>query len=106
MGKFNHWMMVFLFMLVLITYAHADTLLIQGIENEPPNSEQGLLRPTPGMSMDDVLNRFGQPKTQSASVGKPPIVRWTYDKFVVVFEYDRVIHAVVRKPSNERFAEQ
>jgi hypothetical protein len=28
-------------------------------------------------------------------VGSPPITKWFYPNFVVVFEHDKVLHAVV-----------
>jgi hypothetical protein len=35
-------------------------------------------------------------------VGEPPITRWDYDKFVVVFEYNRVIHSVTKHDTPPR----
>jgi hypothetical protein len=83
---------------------NADKLLIEGIVDEPPNSLDGIPRPRAGMSKERVIEIFGQPKIKSENVGNPPISRWTYDKFVVVFERDNVIHAVVRKETIEGFA--
>ena len=77
--------------------AFGDELLLEGIREEPENSLQGLPRPKPGMPKKNVLEIFGQPKHRSGPVGHPPISRWTYDKFVVVFEGDRVINSVIKK---------
>ncbi len=52
--------------------------------------------PRRGMSMDKVQSIFGQPIAMSASVGKPPITRWTYHDRIVFFEHATVIHAVAR----------
>lgn len=51
--------------------------------------------PTRGMSMAQVESRFGSPQTRRGPVGKPPITRWGYGDFSVVFEYRHVIHVVV-----------
>ena len=45
--------------------------------------------------MDQVLQRFGEPQQRLGPVGEPPISHWVYPDFVVYYEYDRVIHAVV-----------
>lgn len=51
--------------------------------------------PTRGMSMSQVESRFGVPAERHAAVGAPPITRWDYPAFVVFFEYQHVVHAVV-----------
>jgi hypothetical protein len=50
--------------------------------------------------MAEVEKRFGQPVTRHPTVGggapaQPPITRWDYKDFAVVFERDRVIDSVV-----------
>ena len=57
-------------------------------------------RPKRGLTMDEVEKRFGAPATRHPAVGgssqqQPPITRWDYNGFTVVFERDRVIDAVV-----------
>lgn len=54
-------------------------------------------RPERGMTAARVEQRFGAPDRKVAAVGDPPISRWVYRDFVVYFEYDRVIHAVVKR---------
>ncbi len=54
-----------------------------------------LPRPARGMTMESVLQRFGEPLGRRGPVGEPPITTWTYPDFVVYFERDWVIHAVV-----------
>jgi hypothetical protein len=78
--------------------ATAEVLLLQAIHQEPPNSPQGLLRPKRGEKMSTVESRFGKPKAVKGPVGQPPITRWDYDKFSVVFEYDTVLDTVVHRP--------
>lgn len=53
--------------------------------------------PAHGVSQEQVRARFGSPTEISGPVGEPPITRWFYPTFTVYFEYDRVIHAVVRR---------
>jgi hypothetical protein len=53
--------------------------------------------PARGMSMAEVEARFGVPAERFAAVGQPPITRWVYPAFVVYFEYQTVVHAVVVK---------
>jgi hypothetical protein len=47
--------------------------------------------------MAAVEERFGPPEQRHPPIGTPPITRWEYARFVVVFEHDRVIHTVVRR---------
>ncbi len=54
-------------------------------------------RPTRGMTQASVEARYGAPQKADAAVGDPPISKWHYKKFVVYFEYDRVIHAVLKR---------
>ena len=54
--------------------------------------------PRTGMSQSSVRNGWGNPIRMSGPVGNPPISQWHYADFVVYFEADRVIHAVL-KPS-------
>jgi len=71
--------------------AGADTLKMDGM------SGSNAARPTRGMTQASVESKFGTPESRQAAVGDPPISRWEYKDFVVFFEYDRVIHAVVRR---------
>jgi hypothetical protein len=70
--------------------AFGDTLLVESVE-----SGAGVAHPERGMTMDGVLQRYGEPKARSGPVGNPPITTWDYDDFVVYFENQYVIHAVV-----------
>jgi hypothetical protein len=51
--------------------------------------------PSRGMTMDQVVSKFGAPANKVPAVGNPPISRWQYPGFIVYFEHDHVIHAVV-----------
>ena len=72
--------------------AHADTLQMDGIVTDAESP-----RPTRGMTQSNVESSFGRPVSRKAAVGDPPISSWEYQGFVVFFEYDRVIHAVVKR---------
>ena len=85
---------------------HADVLLMEGINNEPPNSLEGVPRPRPGMLDKRVTAIFGKPKHISVPVGYPPITRWQYEKFEVIFEANHVINTVLKKPSEMIVSDQ
>ena len=64
-----------------------------------PSSASGL--PHKGMTKVAVSHDFGQPTLRHATVGggsphQPPITRWDYDGFSVIFENDHVVDAVQR----------
>jgi hypothetical protein len=61
----------------------------------PPAAQAVAATPTRGMSMAQVEARFGAAAEKYAAVGQPPITRWVYPTFVVYFEYQHVVHAVV-----------
>ncbi|GIX21275.1 MAG: hypothetical protein KatS3mg121_0058 [Gammaproteobacteria bacterium] len=63
--------------------------------------DEGALQSLRGASMDAVRTRFGTPVDTRGPVGDPPITRWLYPDFTVVFEYDRVVHAFPRRPEIE-----
>ena len=72
--------------------ATADTLKM---DNMSAGSSDA--RPTRGMTQASVESKYGSPVAVRAAVGEPPISRWEYKDFVVFFEYDRVIHSVVKR---------
>lgn len=51
-------------------------------------------RPARGLHMDAVRERYGEPRRLRPPVGDPPITRWYYNDFVVIFEHQWVIRAV------------
>lgn len=81
-------------MLGIAAGARADTLIMQGIDDARASSVE---RPSRGMTMKAVAAKWGEPAGKQAAVGKPPITRWDYGNFIVYFEYDHVIDAVVRR---------
>ena len=76
----------------LTSIVHADTLQMEGTT---PGA--GDAAPSRGMTAERVEQKYGIPESREAPVGDPPISRWEYKDFVVFFEYDRVIHAVVKR---------
>ena len=76
--------------------ACADTVVV----NDQVQVRQAQVdMPRRGVTMADVERQFGQPIMRHPTVGgapaQPPITRWDYKNFAVVFERDRVIDSVV-----------
>lgn len=75
-------------------FALADTVLIpvgsqgQGLQN--------IDRPTNGQTEAQVEQRYGKPRQVHGPIGDPPITRWDYADFSVYFEFDKVLHSVLR----------
>ena len=82
---------------ILPVIGYTDTLVIPDISNQPSNTPEGIPRPTRSMTMEQVKEQFGNPLEIHGPVGNPPITRWVYDKFVVHFEHEYVIHSVVKR---------
>jgi len=72
--------------------AFSETLAIDGQLALKP---AGVETPQRGSTMAAVEQKFGAPANKSSAVGSPPITKWFYPNFVVVFENDKVLHAVV-----------
>jgi hypothetical protein len=77
----------------------ADVLLVESVDNAPPNTLEGIRRPTRGMNMARVEKTFGEPRTTVPAVGDPPITRWDYDDYTVYFEHNLVLHSVIHHSS-------
>jgi len=80
--------------------AQADELLVSGTQ-----ASAGVNTPRGGLTMSQVREQFGNPVTEEPTVSvnggphQPPITRWNYSAYSVVFENDRVVHSVVHHPS-------
>ena len=72
--------------------AFSETLAVDGQVALKPS---GVETPQRGSTMAAVEAKFGAPANKSGPVGSPPITKWFYANFVVVFENDKVLHAVV-----------
>lgn len=72
--------------------AGAETIAVGNrIEVKTPT----IATPTRGMTMDEVMQRFGAPSEKLPSIDNPPITRWKYPGFTVYFEARHVIDCVV-----------
>ena len=85
-----------LFGCALAGTAAADTVVVN---DQVQVRESSMSLPRRGLTMDEVEKRFGAPVTRHATVGgaspqQPPITRWDYNGFAVIFERDRVVDAV------------
>jgi hypothetical protein len=72
--------------------ALADTVMVND-KLEVRDSQ--MATPKRGTTMGEVEKRFGAPVDKHPTVGQPPITRWDYNGFAVVFERDRVVDSVV-----------
>jgi hypothetical protein len=76
--------------------AVAETIVVN---DQVQVRESQIDRPKRGSTMGEVEKRFGAPLTRHPTVGggsphQPPITRWDYNGFSVIFERDRVVDAV------------
>ncbi len=86
-----------IFTVLALLFGVLGTVNAQTLEMEGVASASDGARPSSGMTADSVESKFGAPEAKVAPVGDPPITRWEYKDFVVFFEYDRVIHTVVKR---------
>ncbi|TXH04207.1 MAG: hypothetical protein E6R07_09730 [Nevskiaceae bacterium] len=66
----------------------------------PAATPASISLPAKGISMAEVVKKFGEPRAKHPPVGggeprQPPITRWDYENFSVFFEHSHVIHAVI-----------
>lgn len=57
---------------------------------------QHIPRPKTGIKAEKVIAKFGEPLAAKPAVGEPPISRWEYADFYVYFEYNHVVHSVLK----------
>jgi hypothetical protein len=65
---------------------------------------QAIERPDRGISKDRVRAKFGEPLSMKPAVGEPPISSWEYPGFYVYFEYEHVLHSVLKRTEPESTA--
>lgn len=75
-----------------ISPLQADTLKMP----EAVPQDVSIQVPGRGMTMTAVEEKFGSPESKFDEVGDPPITRWDYPQFSVYFEYQFVLHSVVK----------
>ncbi|UTW45902.1 hypothetical protein KFE80_03055 [bacterium SCSIO 12696] len=74
--------------------ANADEVQIPVGQQAP--EKQSLEKPRNGETKQQVQDKFGEPQKQNGPVGDPPISSWEYADYVVYFEHNRVLHAVLK----------
>ncbi|QNH13068.1 hypothetical protein HEP73_02033 [Xanthomonas sp. GW] len=77
--------------------AHAETLLVERVKQEPVAA-----MPARGLSMGEVEARYGAPQSKLEPRGGqkrqwPTINRWVYPAFTVYFEKHKVVDVVANK---------
>jgi hypothetical protein len=95
MPRMLHTVAIALF-LGAVPLAGADELIVEKLE------VARVQMPSRGMTMERVQERVGAPQSRLAPVGDPPITRWEYPDFVVVFEHRHVVHSVERRDRPSR----
>ena len=93
--------LVILLGLAPLGVAVAETLVVNDQVQLRPSE---VAKPTRGSSMSAVAQKFGEPTTKHPAVGgcsagaspcrTPPITRWDYPGFSVIFENDHVVESV------------
>ena len=78
--------------LVVAVPATADVLILDEVRQVDRMDV-----PENGLKKTDVEARFGTPSVRHDAVGNPPISRWDYDDYYVYFEYDLVLHTVLKE---------
>lgn len=59
--------------------------------------KQAVKRPAKGINKEKVKAEFGEPLSINGPVGEPPISSWEYPDFIIYFEYDLVLHSVLKR---------
>ncbi len=87
---------IFTYSLLSIAPNIANAEVIQVPIGQQASDKQNIKRPKTGLKTSEVEAEFGAPINKTSAVGNPPISTWIYPDFVVYFEYDHVIHAVLK----------
>jgi hypothetical protein len=89
-----------IFTVLALLFGILGTVNAQTLDMEGVASGSDDARPSSGMTAASVESKFGAPEAKVAPVGDPPIARWEYKDYVVFFEYDRVIHTVIKRQAS------
>ena len=84
--------------LLLSAYSPLNAEIIRHHEGSLSITQSSAV-PRNGLHRKDVLAKYGEPVHRHAAVGNPPISSWEYDGFEVYFEYDIVLHTVIKVAS-------
>lgn len=80
----------------LTATATADVLTIPPSQKAAEQAYKNI--PLRGLTKEQVRAQLGEPESANAPVGDPPISSWEYLDFAVYFEYDQVLHTVLKQP--------
>lgn len=85
-------------LLLLSLGAHAQEVALPSapVSEAAQPAAAPVATPARGTSMSKVEAQYGAPTERHTAVGTPPITRWDYPGFSVFFEYQHVVHAVVK----------
>lgn len=79
--------------------AHAEVITLPVGQQTAANAD--IERPERGQTKAQVEAAYGAPRAMVDPVGDPPITSWEYADFTVFFEYDLVLHSVLKhQPKN------
>ena len=94
--------LLFSALLSLPLAASAERIIIPIGQQSAEN--QAIAKPDRGISKDRVRAKFGEPVSMKPAVGEPPISSWEYPEFHVYFEYEHVLHSVLKRTEPESTA--
>lgn len=86
----------------LFVTSHSNAEIIQIPVVSQSADKASIPCPEQGDTKEQVLEEFGEAviinesNKRNESYGNPPISRWEYSDFVVIFEKDTVIHTVLK----------
>ena len=95
-GKTHFGMLLVILSLLFPVSVFTETLAIP----ETSATSESITLPGRGMQMEDVRAQFGEPQETLPSIGSPPITRWIYKEFSVIFEGNYVIHSIASLRNN------
>jgi hypothetical protein len=83
----------------LIIFTLASVLIapsVNATEVTIPGHSEGSYQiiPKRGISIEAVLDKFGEPEQRFKPIGEPPIMEWSYSSFRVYFEHRIVLHSI------------
>jgi hypothetical protein len=89
-----------LLIIALALLAAAGTAAADVLAVPETSARSSVTLPAKGVTMAAVEKKYGMPASKRPAVGgdspkHPPITRWDYEGFSVIFENDRVIDAVI-----------
>ena len=82
----------FSFVGVMLAQAEVIKLLVGSQASE----KHQLTRPTNGVTREQVKAQFGEPVNIVEPIGEPPISSWEYADYFVFYEYNIVLHTVLK----------